>query len=40
MPFQAKGSGSGASLFPIGPPIPIKPKRAVTPLDFGDIVSL
>jgi hypothetical protein len=40
MPFQARGSGSAASVVPIGPPIPMKPKRAVTPLDFGDIVSL
>ena len=40
MPFQAKGSGSEWSVFPIGPPIPMKPKRVVTPLDLGDIVSL
>jgi hypothetical protein len=40
MPFQANGSGSGSSAFPIGPPIPINPKRDVTPVDLGDIVSL
>ena len=40
VPCQAKGSGDATSADPIGPPIPMKPKRVVTPEDFGDIASL
>ena len=40
VPCQAKGSGDATSADPIGPPMPMKPKRAVTPEDFGDMVSL
>lgn len=40
VPCQAKGSGDATSADPIGPPIPMNPKRVVTPEDLGDIASL
>jgi hypothetical protein len=40
VPCQAKGSGEEMSADPIGPQMSMKPKRVVTPEDFGDITSL